>query len=97
MTVAQLCFRGRGARAQTAVNTIVDAAHSAAADDGLRDTSVVNIEMGGAGGGGHWVVGSSLIFLLFPIIYPMYGVHYVIKSLTQKRVLSKMRVQNFDT
>ena len=51
---------------QTAVNTIVDAAHAAAADDGLRDASVVNIEMGEAGG---------LLFLLFPIIYPMYGLH----------------------
>ena len=32
-----------------AVNTIVHAAHAAAADDGLREASVVNIEMGGRG------------------------------------------------
>ena len=30
-----------------AVNTIVHAAHAAAADDGLREASVVNIEMKG--------------------------------------------------
>ena len=33
-----------------AVNTIVHAAHAAAADDGLREASVVNIEMKGGGG-----------------------------------------------
>ena len=33
-----------------AVNTIVHAAHAAAADDGLREASVVNIEMGGGRG-----------------------------------------------
>ena len=38
---------------QIAVNTIVDVAHAAAADDCLCDTSVVNIEMGERGAGGH--------------------------------------------
>ena len=33
-----------------AVNTIVHAAHAAAADDGLREASVVNIEMRGGRG-----------------------------------------------
>ena len=56
-----------------AVNTIVHAAHAAAADDGLREASVVNIEM--RGGRGQEVLGFSLQFLLFPIIYPMYGLH----------------------
>ena len=56
-----------------AVNTIVHAAHAAAADDGLREASVVNIEM--RGGRGQEVLGFSLQFLLFPIICPMYGLH----------------------
>ena len=39
-----------------AVNTIVHAAHAAAADDGLREASVVNIEMSGGEGAGSGCV-----------------------------------------
>ena len=60
----------QGCVVQTVVNTIVDPAHAVAAD-GLRDTSVVNIEMGEAGG--KWSLGSWLLPNIFT--FPDYLSH----------------------
>ena len=43
-----------------AVNTIVHAADAVAADDGLREASVVNIEMRGGAGAGSGCVNTEM-------------------------------------